>query len=188
MRWLQFSLVALDFLPLAHSLLFALSGSCVEVFFRVVLLIFIKILLLSLTLFLGSSLILVLLLALQVVLRKIAVLAEADRIVRLVRVAARGRHLGLALAMVAIVAHVLGVMLLVQVRTKEHVFLVEDVGVTELLQHGLLLEEADCVLGILLSRCRSLRERKLGGLVRVVLLLQLALVGGLQFLHFSLEL
>ena len=57
-----------------------------------------------------------LLLSLEVVLGEVAILAEAIRVVGLVDVLTGSGHLGFAFAMVAVVAHVLGVMLLVDVR------------------------------------------------------------------------
>ena len=69
----------------------------------------------------------------------------------LVGVLASVRHLRLAFTMVASVAHVLRVVLLVEVRAQEHVLLVADLTVPVLVQHRLLLEVADGVLGELLS-------------------------------------
>ena len=61
------------------------------------------------------------LLALDVVLGQVAVLTFAVRVVRLVQVLALSGQLGLALAMVAVVAHVLCVVLLVPVGTHENI-------------------------------------------------------------------
>ena len=56
-------------------------------------------------------------LSLEIVLSEIAVLAHAGRIVRLVRMTASVGHLGLASSVVAVLAHILGVVLSFSVRT-----------------------------------------------------------------------
>ena len=61
-----------------------------------------------------------LLLALDVVLRKVAVLAEPARVVRLIFMLARVSLFFLAKAVVAIVAHVLRIVLLILVRALEN--------------------------------------------------------------------
>ena len=61
----------------------------------------------------------ILLLALKIVLGQIAVLAEAVRVVRLGGVAAGRRLLLLAFVVVAVVAHVFGVMLFLRMRTNK---------------------------------------------------------------------
>jgi hypothetical protein len=67
----------------------------------------------SLRLKLGFCLLFLLVLPFQVVLSKIAVLAHATRVVRPIGMATGMSHLGLSLSVIAVVAHVLGVVLLV---------------------------------------------------------------------------
>ena len=87
--------------------------------------------------------------------------------------------------MVTVVAHVLRVVLLVQVRAQEHVLLVKDVGVAELLEHGLLLEVADGIFRVLLRSRGGLGEalRRL-----LIVLLQLIFVGCLGLFNLVLQL
>ena len=68
---------------------------------------------------LSWKLLTLLILSLNVVLWKVAVLAHTSRVVRSVKVTASICHLGLSLAMVAVVTHVLGVVLPVSVWTEE---------------------------------------------------------------------
>ena len=106
----------------------------------------------------GFELLLILLLAFKIILSEITALAKSVRVVRFVGVLTGVSHLALTLPMVAGVAHVLSVVLLVQVVAEEHVLLF-DVGVPVLVKHGLSLEVANGVLSELLARDVS----KLGG-------------------------
>ena len=92
------------------------------------------------TLGLGRGrLVYVLLLPLQVVLRQVATLALAARVVRAVCVRARGRHPRLAFAVVAVVAHVFGVV--------PHVLVVADKNLAHLLR--ILLYRPQALLAVL---------------------------------------
>lgn len=106
--------------------------------------------LLSLQSLLFEFLLLVFLLALQVVLCQVAVLAESVRVVRLVGVLTSMGHLGLAFAVVADVAHVLRVVFLIEMGAKEDVLLVSEVNMPVHVHHCLSLKVSDCIFGKIL--------------------------------------